>query len=176
MTDELRNRISEFPEISEYGGRGGGVHFVAALGWGTLAGMIGLAAMLAHLEWPGVNLPELVFGLFLYVALVAVFNFAGMVLIGLPTTFVLRALKLEHATLYAILGAISGFLALAFLFDVLWMDDLTRLALPGSGALAGFASAWRWGRWRNRASTEARAALHSEPHERPANPVHDMIH
>ena len=107
---------------------------------------------------------------------VAAFSLAGMVLIGLPLTFLLRTIEQETAATYAALGAIAGFLVLAVTFELPRHADLELLWFPAIGAFAGWAAARRWGRWR-----EAVARMrHLQPEEHSApkrsNPIHDLIH
>ena len=175
MTNELQDEISEIPEITEYEPGQGGVHFIAALGWGSLAGTGGLMVAIALLELPGANLADLFGGMIFVSIFVAMFSLAGMVVIGLPVTLLLRAVGEERQVLYAVLGAVAGFAVLAVMMEFPRYGITEELILPGSGALAGFASAWRWGRWREQVAT-ARQQERNAPPEKRDNPIHDLIH
>ena len=65
------------------------------------------------------------------------------VLIGLPVTFVLRALKQESPTTYAIIGGMVGFAMpmLAYWF----VGEEFSFLLPLFGAFSGSVTGWMWG-------------------------------
>lgn len=175
MTDEMHEPISEISEMAEYESGQGGVHFAAALGWGSLAGTGGLMAAIVLLELPGVNLVSLFGGMIFVSVFVAIFNLAGMVVIGLPVTYLLRAIGEEHQVLYGLLGAVAGFAILAVMMEFPRYGITEELILPGSGALAGFASGWRWGGWREQVATARQQRFNALPEKRD-NPIHDLIH
>ena len=82
----------------------------------------------------------------------------------------LKVMRCEHALLYAVIGAVAA----APLLSLVFFWDSTRVFDFGEdewipATIAGGASAFRWGRWRQRLA--ARAA---EDRKRP-NPIHDLL-
>ena len=171
MYDHPRNDVSPISEIPVINGVG---HFAAALGWGVLAGTAALGFWLLIFADFDIDLGEIV-GVLLFLSIfVGAFTLAGMVVIGLPTTFILRTVGQENASLYAALGAIAGFLVLAVLFDS--PANPEWIYLPASGALAGFACAWRWGRWRERVARTRQETAKRRTSKKRDNPIHCLIH
>lgn len=168
--DEPLDEVSDISEMPVTFAAG---HFLAALCWGTLSGMGVIIAALIIGSGFDFDLDDIsyaigilgVVGLF-----VAGFTFAGLVIIGLPLTLVLRRMQMESAALYASIGAITGFLILVTIFAP--HDDPLELAFSLIGAVAGGASAYRWGRWRD-AIAEHRE---SKTPNRRTNPIHDLTH
>ncbi|APE27720.1 hypothetical protein [Aurantiacibacter gangjinensis] len=111
------------------------------------------------------DIPE---GLLMIATFVAIFTLAGMVAIGLPVTVVLKLIDHEHAWLYALLGALAGFLATAVAIGPANLTRWDDFTLPAIGALCGLTAGAVWGRWRERGAKVAPAA-------KPANPVHDLL-
>lgn len=176
MTEQPHEAISDLSEISDARTSTEGAYFLGSILWGTLTGTLALMALGLSSDPSGIDPVEAI-GLAAFLAIfVAGFTLAGMLVIGLPITFLLRALEWEKAWLYATLGAIAGFLFLAIMFERPLSTDLTAMIAPASGGLAGFATALSWGVWR-----EKRAALRHREHfgsapEKRDNPIHDLIH
>ena len=73
----------------------------------------------------------------------------GMLLVGLPVSFILRKLECEDPDAYALAGAMAGFLVPCLpvlIAEGAMGEDVLFFAVPGmvAGATAGFV----WGRWR----------------------------
>lgn len=148
MNEQPQDGVSVISETSVYEGGSGGLHFFVALGWGTLAGTLGLGAAIILMEFPNVPLFDILGGGLFLSIVVGFFTLAGLVMIGLPVTFILMVVEQEYQLLYTALGAFAGFAALQFLFAPGLGADLEQLLFAASGGLAGGASAWRWGGWR----------------------------
>lgn len=170
MTDELQISVSEITEIPEGFGLG---HFLAALCWGTLAGTgsMVLALMIASgFDFTLYSIGAALGILWLVGLVVAVFTLAGLLIVGLPLTLVLRLIEEESAALYAAIGAIAGFAIMAIIFEA--HEDALAFAFSLVGAIAGGACAYRWGRWR-----EAVVAHRlSKTPTRRTNPIHELTH
>ena len=148
MSKQPEEGVSGISEIAVYQGISGGLHFAAALGWGTLAGTLGLMAAILMLEFPNVRIFEILGGGIFVSIFVGLFTLAGLVVIGLPVTLILLIAEAEHQVLYAFLGVISGFAALLLLVGQGTGAGIEEFLFASAGGLAGFASAWRWGGWR----------------------------
>ena len=180
MTEQPQEPISEITETSDIIRSKGNSHFAAAMGWGTLVGTgILVTTILAPLLVPlegidgfRIGLWALVFAVFV----VGLFTLSGMLLIGLPVTFLLRAIDCEYRALYAVLGAVAGFTVLAVMMEFPRYGRWEEIILPTSGALAGLASAYRWGRWRQDVAEAKREARRNAQARRRDNPIHDLIH
>ena len=168
--------ISEISEIPDISFATSGHHFLASVCWGALAGTLALMASLLLVMAPATPAGDVIGGAIFIVIFAGLFTLVGMTLVGLPVTALYRAAGAEHRYLYAATGGIAGFVFLVLVFHTPPLHDPEALALAGSGGVAGFAAAWRWGRWR-----EALAALNSlQQGQRRAgkrsNPIHDLIH
>lgn len=148
MNEQPQDGVSVVSEISVYQGGSGGLHFFVALGWGTLAGTLGLGAAIILMELPNVPLFDILGGGLFLSIVVGLFTLAGLVMIGLPVTFMLFITEAENQFLYAALGAFAGFAAMMVLFGQSARFGPEELLFAGPGGLAGGASAWRWGGWR----------------------------
>ena len=173
MYVDPQDRVSEITEFTEWSRS---YHFFASLGWSVLAGTAGMMLVLLISARSSLDAGAILGGLVWVAIFVAAFSLAGMVLIGLPLTFLLRTIEQETAATYAALGAIAGFLVLAVTFELPRHAGLELLWFTATGAFAGWAAARRWGRWR-----EAVARMrHLQPEEHSApkrsNPIHDLIH
>ena len=170
MSDEnLRQPISEITEMPEGFGLD---HFLISVGLGTLVGTL---AMLIGLGWEAgfdIDLEEIGAAVLFIGFFVAVFTFIGFVVIGLPTTLLLSAIKKETAANYGVVGALAGFVAIAVIFEVHRTGGWEMLWFPAVGALAGFVCAYRWGRWRE-AVADFRRSIRPT---RRSNPIHDLTH
>ena len=175
MMAQSRDGISENTEMPDMAVTNEGVRFAAAIGWGTLTGTLALMAAIFIQESASVPLVEFFAAMLIFSVFVAGFTFAGMLVIGLPITFALRGLGWEYGWLYAALGAISGFLILAILFDRPANATSEVLWFSAPGALAGFASALSWGLWREKRSAFRDQRSNHAPEKRD-NPIHDLIH
>ncbi|MBX7528448.1 hypothetical protein [Qipengyuania vesicularis] len=147
MNEQPQDGVSVISEISVYQGSPGVLHFAAALGWGTLAGTLSLTVAIILITLPS-TAPGLLSGIVFLGVIVGLFTLAGMVVIGLPATFILSVVEEEHQFLYAAIGAFSGFAAMMILFGRSSSPGFEELLFAGPGGLAGGASAWRWGGWR----------------------------
>ena len=152
MSDKTAPSLSENTETSVYIGENVGRHFGAAWIWGMGMGTgVMLVMALANdssIGGPAEILMTLVGGAFFIGLFAGVFTLAGLIVIGLPVTLVLRLLRLEYRALYAVIGAASGAAFLVILFDSDAPNSLASLYFAVPGACAGLAAAWRWGRWR----------------------------
>lgn len=168
MMAESRESISQVSETPVIDGM---YHFAAAIGWGTLTGTAALGLGFMVFAEVGVGLAEIFGGLLFLFAFVGPFTLAGFIVIGLPTTLMLCAIGREYASLYAGVGAIAGFLVFGI------PPDIESLHLfPISGALAGLACAWRWGKWREQVARARQQAPKRQAAEKRNNPIHDLIH
>ena len=173
MKDEPREPLSV---ISEASGLAGYFHIFAALGWGTVAGSVSLIAG-THAFADGGALPSNIVDAIVFLGFfVGLFNLAGLIVIGLPTTFVLRAIDKEYALLYATLGLITGFLVFAIPLEIHRLPFPDALLMPLSAAFAGLASAWRWGSWRERCAEARQLTSQQQASEKRDNPIHDLTH
>ncbi len=101
---------------------------------------------------------------------------AGMLVIGLPLTALLRHLRREREGTYGLIGTILGLLlpSLVIIFAHPDSRNLAGLAVGLPLGLfcmfAGMATGHTWGGWRERCAIAKRET-------RPApNPIHDLIH
>lgn len=163
--------VSDITERSEFPGI---THFAACLGWGVLTGTLVLAAGLLIDAGFDVDASEVFVGIFFIGAFVGFFTIAAMLVIGLPLTLVLRVLGMEQAVTYAAIGTLAGFLIIAVLFGI-HEEDAEMLWFPLSGALAGCACAFRWGRWREQIASQSEASAPPAPAPKHDNPIHDLI-
>ena len=149
-------------------------HFVAAVFWGVLAGS--LAILIGFGVPPITPIESLLSDLWFTGFIVTVFTFLGMLMIGVPVTWVLYLLNVEKTAAYAALGAIAGLTVLPLLFadPASLASDLFPAILPGG--LAGLATAYRWGRWRERVAKAREAERESLAAQRRTNPIHELIH
>ncbi|MEP0189115.1 MAG: hypothetical protein ABJP70_04460 [Erythrobacter sp.] len=176
MTDEPREIISVISETSVSTGL---VRFVDAFFCGTAVGTAALCLSLLLLSDLGAlpsDLSDLIEGILLIGFIVGLFTLAGMVVIGLPVTLMLRLLGHERWEVYATLGGGSGMLVLALLMGAPTVLMPGAFLLPISGALAGLASALRWGTWRERAARERERERLDHPSDKRDNPIHDLTH
>lgn len=181
-----REDISEISEIAVFDVTQASRNFLAAVGWGGLAGTLAVSIPLLIAGLLRNEGAEILLGVFMIGMLAMLFTLVGMLLIGLPVTVLLRAIGAEHHIAYAVIGATSGFIAMAALFEAHRMHAPEMLLFPGAGAVAGFAAAWRWGRWRDallvfRMRKAAENELIAGPATacdtaKPSNPIHDLIH
>lgn len=171
MMADPHKAVSEITEITVAEDLGGGWHFLASVGWGTLAGTFSFVGF-AAIEQEGLPIDILFGGFLIFAFFVSLFIIAAMFLIGLPVTALLKSIGAEEVWLYTTIGATSGFATLAIMFEVWRAPDL--LLLPFTAALAGAATGFRWGSWRERRAKEIQAAAQAP--EPPENPFHDMIH
>ncbi|MEM6475366.1 MAG: hypothetical protein AAF687_04300 [Pseudomonadota bacterium] len=173
MAEELHNSVSEITEISVITGVG---YFLAAIGWGTVAGTAAIVLWSTASVTSALDFAELL-GFMLFLSFfVGTFTLAGMVAIGLPITIILRALKQEDAAHFAIIGAFAGCIAMAVIFEVNWILDPELVLLLVSGAIAGFACALRWGKWRERVANSRSEKAQKISSGRRSNPIHDLTH
>ncbi|MCL6249772.1 hypothetical protein M3P36_01745 [Altererythrobacter sp. KTW20L] len=91
----------------------------------------------------------------------------GMVVIGLPTSFILRKLECEDPLVYGLAGALAGFLVpclLGFILERTISEGTLFFAFPGlvAGGTAGFV----WGRGLQRAADEAEDVEELIAHDR----------
>ena len=147
MNPEIHESISEFTEISDAALQPVGLHFAASIGWGALAGTLSLGIPLIVSAYFSELVPGgLLLAVFVFVS-AAMVTLAGALVIGLPVTALLKALRAEWAFLYAGVGAVAG-LACTAPLDVGSPFALESLAFVGSFGAAGCATGYRWGRWR----------------------------
>ena len=173
MTDKLRNDVSGISETSGITGVG---HFLAAIGWGTLAGTAAFSLWLVAVPISAFDMLDVV-GFMLFVSFfVSLIAFAGMIAIGLPVTVILRAIGQEYAALYASIGAFAGCIAMAAIFQVSWILDPELVLLLVSGTIAGFACALRWGKWREQVGKSRNQKARQSGSGRRSNPIHDLTH
>lgn len=128
------------------------VRFLLAVLLGTLAGVIVLFGWIALVEGD-ISWEDVPAGLLFLTTFTALFTGAGMVVIGLPVTVLLAWRRWEQAWVYALLGTLAGFIAtaLAIGLDKLNLGD--GLVMPITGAIAGLAASYSWGRWRERSAS-----------------------
>ncbi|XUU61711.1 hypothetical protein ACRAQ6_05425 [Erythrobacter sp. HA6-11] len=149
-------------------------HFFAAVFWGALAGSM---AILIGFGFPPITpIESLLSDLWFTGLIVTVFTFFGMLMIGLPVTWVIYLLNAEKTAVFAALGAIAGLTVLPLLFadPGSLATDLFPEILPGG--LAGLACAYRWGSWRERVAKARQAERANLAAQRRTNPIHELIH
>ncbi|WP_394730552.1 hypothetical protein [Altererythrobacter sp. GH1-8] len=176
MLEEPQERVSEITEISDRRGLSGLGNFIAAWIWGTLAGTASLVAGFAFMEGGVTSMMDLVGGIVAFGIFVGIYAAAGMVLIGLPITALLRAIEMEAAWLYSGFGAFAGLLILWVLFGNSSTDVSEILLFVLPGMLAGLASAYRWGRWREGIAKARQTERENLEAQKRTNPIHDLIH
>ncbi len=168
MTADPRDRVSGITEIPKDGFGPNARNFASAWGWGTAAFAILLPiGMIAD----GASVSGFLGGMLLCGFVGALFVIVGLLLIGLPTTLLLKAADWEMAALYGLIGALAGAASIALLFSGELYTDNALSIFAGVGGIAGGATAYRWGRWR-----EAKQSIRNNAAEKPNNPFHDMIH
>ena len=152
MPQNADHPVSEVTEITDHNLDASGRHFGAAWGWGTVSGtgaMMTTSLVFASTgdgaigPLAGIVAGSLFVGLF-----TGAITLAGMIVIGLPVTFLLKLLRLENQPLYALLGTMAGAASLAAWVGFDALADTAVLFFITPGACAGFAAAWRWGQWR----------------------------
>ena len=152
MPQNADHPVSEFTEITDYNRGAFARHFSAAWGWGTMSGtgvMLLIFLVFAGTRDGAIGLLAAVVTGWIFIGLFAgAVTLAGLIVIGLPVTFLLKLLRLENQPLYALLGTMAGAASLAAWVGFDALDDATALYFITPGACAAFAAAWRWGRWR----------------------------
>ena len=176
MENEPHEPISEISEIPDLLGEPPAIHFGAAVLWGALTGAIAMVVPLAVAN-PENAAATLSAGLYFATIGAGLFTLAGMLVIGLPVTALLKAARAEQRHLYAGIGFIAGFGILAGLLGVSWRYEPESVIFLVAGGLAGFAAALRWGRWREALARyrQQLADEEAQPDKR-SNPIHDLIH
>ena len=134
MTDEPRERVSVISEGSVFVGW---TRFVDALFCGTAVGTAALCLSLLLLSDLGALPSDLIEGILFIGFIVGLFTLAGMVVIGLPVTLVLRLLGHERRGVYVTLGGAIGFLVIFIMFEIPRLFHPAAILFPISGALAG---------------------------------------
>ena len=86
MCADPQDRVSEITEITEWSRL---YHFFASLGWSVLVGTAGIMLVLLISARSSLDAGAILGGLVWVAIFVAAFSLAGMVLIGLPLTFLL---------------------------------------------------------------------------------------
>lgn len=176
MDNELQEPISEISEIPDLLGEPPAIHFGAAVLWGCLAGTVAFIAPLAVMEPK--NAAQAIVAALIFVPIFAgVLTLAGMIAFGLPVTLILKAAGAEHRFLYAGIGAVAGPASTILLFAKPLRFDPEAIWFLVIGGLAGFAAAFRWGRWREALARyrQQLADEEAQPDKR-SNPIHDLIH
>ena len=175
MTDELQPAISEITEIPDKSILDNAYPLIASVGWATFAGSVLLTSIIYFSGTAGSSVDEFIGGL-LFISLFAfLFASIAMLAVGLPVTLILRAIRLETAWLYTVLGAIAGAAILIGLFAEPYPPFASQFAFGAPGALAGLAAGFRWGLWRQRRARLA-ALEENRPSKKRTNPIHDLIH
>ncbi|MEP0392367.1 MAG: hypothetical protein ABJ205_10265 [Erythrobacter sp.] len=171
IDDDLQNGVSEITEINE----GSGLNqFVVSVGCGILAGTLAMLIGLGLKAGFDTDLANFGAAVVFVGLFVAIFTFMGFVAIGLPITWLLKAMGKETVAVYSATGAITGFLATAVIFEV-HRQPTDMLLFPAVGAVAGFACAYPWGRWREGAAQRRNVAKEIVAQRR-TNPIHDLTH
>ena len=173
MIETPRAGISQIPEITE---RLGIWHFGASSLWGVATGTAAMILGFSIINGPELQLADIGGAMMFFAFFVSLFVLAAMLAVGLPLTFVLRLLGLENAALYAACGAAVGFIMLAVLFELPQSMSPESFLGPVSGALSGFATALRWGRWREQATLQLDQRADENASAKRTNPIHDLIH
>ena len=176
MENDLQEPISEISEIPDLLGEPPSIHFGAAVLWGALTGTVAMVVPLA-LSSPENAVENLTVGLYFVLIFAGLFTLAGMLVIGLPVTALLRAARAEHRYLYAGIGFVAGFGILGAMLGLPSQYEPEALVFLLAGGLAGFAAALRWGRWREALARyrQRLADEEAQPGKR-SNPIHDLIH
>lgn len=176
MREEPQEPISEISEIPDLLAEPPAIHFGAAVVWGALTGALAMVVPLAFSN-PANAAAALTAGLYFVIIFAGLFTLAGMLVIGLPVTALLRAARAEHRYLYAGIGFVAGFGILGAVVGLPWRYELEALVFLFAGGLAGFAAALRWGRWREALARyrQQLADQEAQPDKR-SNPIHDLIH
>lgn len=169
MIDEPRPYVSEVSEITD-GGQA--LAFVAAVGWGTLAGSLAFGLPLIVGESNAA--PFILVSALLAAMIIGFCTVAGLALVGLPLTGLLKLAGFEFAALYALSGLLGGLFVTSVVFDIDGFADALTSAILCSGTAAGLASGFRWGRWREAVARRGRDDAAST--EAPANPIHELLH
>lgn len=136
--------------------------FVRAWGWGTLAGsgpflLVTVPGALSFASAvpagdPGTAINLAVFPLLLGGAI----TLAGMVLIGLPLTAILRYVRGDRKFTYQMVGGLSGFLLPIIFLELSTFGGGAYTLVPAiPGALAGFVAGSIWGGWRESVANKA---------------------
>lgn len=175
MTADPRERVSEITEIYDNPAEEHIYGVFASVGWTTFVGTVAMSLTIAFSSaWPWQALLQAIFGGFIFIGIaVAIFSMLGLLVVGVPISFALRAMRKEGVATYAVVGALAGGATLAAVFEVDNFRDGGSLAFVAVGALCGAVCGFRWGRFR--------LAFISRKRRDPAtnestNPFHDMIH
>lgn len=176
MNNEMRELSSEISEIPDFVREPRYFHFIASVGWGMSAATLAVIVPLA-LSNPENAAANIGAGI-LFVGIAAgLLTLAGMLVIGLPVSALLRAAKAEHRFLYAAIGAIAGVAATVMLFRMPLRFDEEFFWFSSIGGFAGFATALRWGRWREALARYRQRPTEAAPQRaKRSNPIHDLIH
>lgn len=176
MIDELHHEVSVNTETTDISIASGAKDFAAALSWGTLAGTLPIMGSVLLELGPYHAAGAFLLGITLIAGLfVSTITLAMMLVVGLPVTWLLHKTQLEHVEVYAVLGTIAGFAVPIIFFYAqsnLHHDDYL---ISFAGALAGFASALRWGLWRRDLQQSRRNELESRASKKTTNPIHDLL-
>ena len=176
MDNDSHKLISEISEIPDFLGEPPAIHFGAAVLWGALTGAVAMVVPLAFSN-PANAAAALTAGLYFVIIFAGLFTLAGMLVIGLPVTALLRAARAEHRYLYAGIGFVAGFSIFGVVVGLPSRYELEALVFLFAGGLAGFASALRWGRWREALARYRQQLVDQEMQpEKRSNPIHDLIH
>lgn len=176
MDKDLQEPISEISEIPDLLGEPPAIHFGAAVLWGALTGAVAMVVPLA-VSNPENAAASLTAGLYFVLIFAGLFTLAGMLVIGLPVTALLRAARAEHRYLYAGIGFIAGFGLFGATLGLPSRYEPEALVFLFSGGLAGFAAALRWGRWREALARYRQQLADEEAQsDKRSNPIHELIH
>ena len=152
MDEQAQEGVSVISEISGYQSGSAGMHFAAALGWGTAAGTLALIisiALAAVSGPPSIGAAaSMLLAFHVFGIVVGLFTLAGMIAIGLPITLFLYLTRCENQVLYAAIGGFAGFVMMLAIFNQGSRIEFAEFAFGAAGGLAGGASGWRWGGWR----------------------------
>lgn len=180
MTADPREEISEITEIDDRIFTAAIRAFLRAVKWGAIAGggiwllmtvPIGVGMALDGEAGPGLGVA------LMPLAIAGAGSLAGMLLIGLPLTALLRELRNERCATYALVGMIAGFIApslvVALLENFNPFESSFGLFLGIFGAISGGVAGHVWGSWREQLQPQPEPAS-AEPTPSP-NPIHDLL-
>ena len=183
MTEHMQPPVSEITELSDRIVLTSLIQFLRAVACGGLAGSgiflifsvpFGVGIVLKGEPIRGLLVAAFPFGI------ATAGTFAGMILVGLPVTFLLHRYHREFARGYRTLGGVAGF-ALFMLISFILEGLKIETALAGAvfslfGMLSGAAAGHVWGKWREQQANVAELSGSKIYEHLPPNPFHDLIH
>lgn len=181
MTADPRQRISDITEMPDNNLGDDIGNILASVGWATLTGTVAmtLAVLLTTPMATGASagaIAGIIFAVLLSSSIAtALISTIGVLLVGLPVAFIMRAMRLESVAAYTAIGFILGLAILTVAF-IDWGDhDWRGLVFVSPGAIAGAACAYRWALYRTSRPDPATELADADEPEPPANPIHDLL-